>query len=256
MQPLIYEPGAIARIIFNRPEVLNAIDAATASAFLEACRAIAADEAVRVVVLRGAGRGFVAGGDLALFRSDPLSIPKALIQPLHDGLLLLTQLRAPVIASVHGAVAGAGMSLAAACDLVIASDDARFKLAYSSIGVSSDLGASWTLPRLVGLRHALQIALVDEPIDATTALRLGLVNYVVPGAELAARTDQLAARLAAAPPLALGEMKRLMRDSSERDFSSQLDAEREAFGRCCKSEDFGEAVSAFFEKRPGRYVGR
>jgi 2-(1,2-epoxy-1,2-dihydrophenyl)acetyl-CoA isomerase len=255
-QSLIVERTAsAARIRFNRPKVLNAIDTSMATAFLETCRAIAADDSVRVVILSGEGRAFMAGGDLAQFRSDPQSIPETLIQPMHEGLKLLTQHAAPVIASVHGAVAGAGLSLTAASDLAIAAEGTQFNLAYVNVGVSSDMGASWSLPRILGLRRALQIALVGEPFDAEVALRIGLVNYVVPLADLGDETAKLAARIAAAPPLALGAMKRLMRESSERDLISQLDAERDAFSRCCGSEDFREAMSAFFEKRQGNYQG-
>lgn len=253
---IVERSGSIARLRFNRPRVLNAIDTSMASAFLDACRAISADESVRVVTLSGEGRAFMAGGDLALFRSDPLSIPERLIQPMHEGLILLTQHPATVIASVHGVAAGAGLSLAAACDLAIAAEGTQFTLAYSSVGVSSDMGASWSLPRILGLRRALQMALAGETVGAEEALRLGLVNYVVPLSDLGNETDELAARIAAAPPLALGAMKRLMRDSRGRDLALQLDAERDSFRRCCGSEDFKEAVSAFFEKRRGSYQGR
>lgn len=254
--PLIFErSGAIARIRFNRPKLLNAIDLATASAFLAACRAIAADADVRVVILSGEGRAFMAGGDLGQFRRDAQAVPDQMIQPMHEGLLLLTQLDATVIASVHGAVAGAGLSLAAACDLAIAADDARFTLAYSSVGVSSDLGASWSLPRVIGLRRALQMALMNDSFDAAQALSYGLVNSVVPAASLQMETDALAARIAAAPPLALGALKRLMRASSGRSLADQLDEERESFRRCIQTRDFTEAVSAYFEKRVGQYQG-
>jgi 2-(1,2-epoxy-1,2-dihydrophenyl)acetyl-CoA isomerase len=254
---LIFEIAAnVARIRFNRPKVLNAIDRSLAVAFLDACRTIASDESVRVVVLSGEGRAFMAGGDLGQFRSDPHSIPDTLIRPMHEGLLLLTRHPAPVIASVHGAVAGAGLSLAAACDLTIAAEGTQFNLAYASVGVSSDMGASWSLPRILGLRRALQLALANEVIGTDEALRIGLVNYVVPMNDLASRTYRLSTQIAAAPPLAIGAMKRLMRESGGRDLAAQLDAEREAFRHCCESEDFNEAVAAFFEKRQGRYEGR
>ncbi len=256
-RPLILErSGPIARIRFNRPDALNAINAAMAAAFREAARELAADESVRVIVLAGSGRGFVAGGDLRRFLSAPAAVPEELIQPLHEGLLQLIAQRAPLVASLHGPVAGAGLSLAAACDLAIAADSTRFTFAYPGVGVSCDVGASWTLPRLIGLRRALQLALADEPLSAEEALRIGLVNYVVPAAELEARTDALARRLAAAPPLALAALKRLMRESFDRDFGAQLDAERESFRALVGTEDCREAVTAFFEKRPGTYRGR
>lgn len=254
--PLLYgREGAVAHIRFNRPKVLNAIDSAMAAAFLDACKAIAADPEVRVVVISGEGRAFMAGGDIARFRDDPASIPATLIGPMHQALQILTNLRAPVIASLQGAVAGAGMSLALACDLAIAAENTRFNLAYVNLGTSCDLGASWSLPRIVGLRRALEIALLSEPIDAAEALRLGLVNKVVATDALAEETARLAHRLAAGAPAGQGMLKRLMRDSFARDLPTQLEAEQQGFAACSATTDFGEAVAAFLEKRPANYTG-
>jgi 2-(1,2-epoxy-1,2-dihydrophenyl)acetyl-CoA isomerase len=254
--PLLYQrDGPITRLHFNRPEVLNAIDSPMACAFRDACRAIAEDSEVRVVVLNGAGRGFMAGGDIAQFRADPQSIPHMLIDPMHEGLVCLTTLRAPVIGSLHGAVVGAGMSIALACDLALAAEGTRFNFAYGKLGASCDLGASWSLPRIVGLRRALEIALLSDSIDAQEALRLGLVNRVVPAAHLAEETERLANRLASAPPIALGLIKGLMRESFSRSLPKQLEAERESFASCVATRDFGEAVAAFLEKRPATYQG-
>lgn len=254
--PLLYtRDGAIAHIRFNRPKVLNAVDSATAAALLETCKTIAADASVRVVVISGEGRAFMAGGDIAQFRDDPASIPDTLIGPLHEALQILASLRAPVIASLNGAVAGAGMSLALACDLAIAADNVRFNLAYVNLGTSCDLGASWSLPRIVGVRRALEIALLSDPIDAAEALRLGLVNKVVPADTLAEETTKLAQRLANGAPTAQGTLKRLMRESLTRDFPAQLLAEQQGFAACSATADFKEAVSAFLEKRPAKYTG-
>jgi len=247
--------GAIAQIRFNRPNVLNAVDSATAAALLETCKAIAADPSVRVVVISGEGRAFMAGGDIAQFRDDPASIPDTLIGPLHQALQILSGLRAPVIASLNGAVAGAGMSLALACDLAIAADNVRLNLAYVNLGTSCDLGASWSLPRIVGLRRALEIALLSDTIDAGEALRLGLVNKVVPADALAEETQRLAHRLANGAPIAQGTLKRLMRESFSRGFPAQLQAEQQGFATCSATADFQEAVAAFLEKRPANYRG-
>ncbi|MFZ5510919.1 MAG: enoyl-CoA hydratase/isomerase family protein [Pseudomonadota bacterium] len=255
--PLRYwRDGAIAHLRFNRPGVLNAIDAATAQAFLAACRALAADGEVRAVVVSGEGRAFIAGGDLAEMRRNPVEAARALIGPLHEGIVLLAALDAPVIASLHGAVAGGGLGVALACDLAIAAEGTRFNLAYVNVGTSSDCSTSWALPRLVGLRKALEIALLGETFDAQEALRLGIVNRVVPAADLAAETEKLARRLAEGPPLALGRLKRLMRQSLNRELQEQLDAEAEGFLSCAASADFAEGVGAFFEKRAPRYRGR
>ncbi|MEW5890856.1 MAG: enoyl-CoA hydratase-related protein [Pseudomonadota bacterium] len=255
--PLRYwRDGAIAHLRFNRPGVLNAIDAATAQAFLAACRTLAADGEVRAVVVSGEGRAFIAGGDLAEMRRNPVEAARALIGPLHEGIVLLAALDAPVIASLHGAVAGGGLGVALACDLAIAAEGTRFNLAYVNVGTSSDCSTSWALPRLVGLRKALEIALLGETFDAQEALRLGIVNRVVPAADLAAETEKLARRLTEGPPLALGRLKRLMRQSLNRELPAQLEAEAEGFLACAGTEDFAEGVGAFFEKRAPRYRGR
>ena len=253
---LLEREGAIARIRFNRPDVLNAADRALALAFRDASLVIAADPSVRVVVLSGAGRAFMAGGDVAQFRSDPGSVPEALIDPLHEGLLCLSRLQAPVIASVRGAVAGAGLSLALGCDLAIAADDTRFNFAYTKLGTSCDLGASWHLPRVVGQRKALEIALLCEPLDAEQALALGLVNRVVPAQYLETATQHLALRLAAGAPIAQGLVKRLLAAAWSRDLPAQLDAERSAFAHCATTRDFAEGVSAFLGKRAPQFDGR
>lgn len=256
-EPLRYwRDGPIAHLRFNRPEVLNALDLPSANAFLAACQDISADASVRVVVVSGEGRAFIAGGDLAAMRDNPVDTAWALIQPMHAAIRLLADLPAPVIASLHGAVAGGGLGVALACDLAIAAEGTRFNLAYVNIGTSSDCATSWALPRLVGTRKAMEIALLGETFDADEALRLGLVNRVVPAAELEAETQKLARRLADGPPLALAKLKRLVRDSLDRDLSAQLDAEAEGFLACAATADFAEGIAAFFEKRRARYQGR
>lgn len=254
--PLQYfNDGTIAHLIFNRPEALNAINTTMASAFLEACKRIEEDPVVRVVVLSGAGRAFIAGGDIAQFRDDPQSIPTTLIDPMHEGLMILTSLRVPVIASLKGAVAGAGMSIALACDLIIAAEGTKFNFAYSSLAASCDLGASWSLPRLVGLRRALEIALLPEAIDTATALQLGLINQVVSADSLVEATNALAKKLASGPTVAYGTLKRLMRESLGNSLEGQLNAERAGFSKCAATVDFKEAVAAFLEKRAPTFKG-
>jgi 2-(1,2-epoxy-1,2-dihydrophenyl)acetyl-CoA isomerase len=255
--PLRYwRDGAIAHIRFNRPSVLNAIDVPTANAFLAACQAASQDKEIRVVVVSGEGRAFIAGGDLAAMKRSPVETAQALIGPMHGGIALLAAMNAPVLASLHGAVAGGGLGVALACDLAIAAEGTRFNLAYANIGASSDCSTSWALPRLVGMRRAMEIALLGESFDAAEALRIGLINRMVPAASLQEETEKLAQRLANGAPLALGRLKRLIRDSLERDLQTQLDAEAEGFAACAATEDFAEGVSAFFEKRPARYHGR
>jgi 2-(1,2-epoxy-1,2-dihydrophenyl)acetyl-CoA isomerase len=245
--------GPIVRLQFNRPASRNALDRATAQAFAHACRELAADASVRAVVISGAGGTFMAGGDLAELRADPTGAAVGLIGPMHEAIVLLAEMRAPVIASLNGAVAGAGLSLALACDFAIAAEGTKFTLAYVNIGASCDLSGSWSLPRLVGLRKALEIALLGERFDAAEALRLGLVNRVVPSAELDAQVLALAQRLANGPAQSIAQMKRLMRISFEHDLRGQLDAERAAFLRCASTPDFIEGLDAFVAKRAPKF---
>ncbi len=156
--PLLLErDGPIATLRFNRPHALNAIDVPLARAFLAAVQTLAADASVRAVVLRGNGRGFIAGGDLATLRADPVQGATDILEPLNAALPLLAAMNAPVIAQVHGVAAGAGLSLMLMADYVLAAEDTRFNLAYTRIGTSSDCGTSWGLPRWVGLRKALEM---------------------------------------------------------------------------------------------------
>lgn len=253
---LLEREGAVAHLILNRPEQLNAIDEAMAVAFHEACEALHNDPSVRVVVLRGAGRCFGAGGDLSAFREQPLVAAKAIIEPMHQGLRLLAAMNAPVIASLHGSVAGGSLSLALGCDLAVAADNAKLNLAYVKVAASCDVGGSWHLPRLVGLRRAMEIALLGQTYDAAQALAMGLVNQVVPVSELAAVTAELAFRLANGPTQAYGRMKRLLRVSYEQDLSTQLDLESEAFQASTGTADFAQAMEAFFNRRTPQFTGQ
>lgn len=253
---LLRREGAIATLSFNRPAALNALDRYTAQAFSNACAAVVRDRNVRAIVVRGEGRAFGAGGDLASLRQSPTENAHALIEDMHAGIRLLAAADAPVIASLHGMVAGGSFSLAMACDLAIAADDARFNLAYAKVAANCDVSGSWSLPRLVGLRRAMQIALLSETFGAHEALELGLVNRVVPASELIGETQALARQLAEGPTLAYGRMKRLLRQSFENGFAQQLDAERDAFVESAGTRDFSEAMAAFFEKRRPTFFGR
>ena len=249
----------IAHIRFNRPDTLNAIDQAMAVALRDAVKQVLGHGGARVIVLSGEGRAFMAGGDLQAFHAD---LPGAaitagrIIDPLHEAVAALAEAPLPVIAAVQGAVAGAGMSLAMGADFVMAADNTKFVPAYGGIGTSPDGGGTWAMVRLVGLRRALEIALLGEPIDAVSALHLGLISRVVPHQELAAATDELARRLAGGPTRALGRTKRLLRDAPHTALREHLRAERESFAACAGSLDFGEGVTAFFEKRQPRFQGR
>ena len=253
---LIGREGAVATLQFNRPAALNAIDVPMARAFLAAAKAIAEDRSVRAVLLRGSGKGFMAGGDLAVLQADPIQGAADLIGPLHEAVALLATLNAPVVAQVHGVAAGAGLSLMLQADFVLCAEGTRFNLAYVNIGASCDVGASWALPRWVGLRRALEIAMLGDMLDAAAAERMGLVNRVLPPDALADEALALAQRLAAGPTVALGQLRRLMRGSFDRDLPAQLEAESAAFGSCAASADFKVGIDAFFARRKPAFTGR
>lgn len=252
---LCWREGAVAHLRFNRPKALNAIDVTMANDFHAACQAIADDVQVRVVWVSAEGRAFMAGGDLGAMRADALPVAQALLAGMHAGLRLLAGLKAPVVASVHGAVAGGGLGLMLGCDLVIAAEGTRFGVAYPLIGASCDCSTSWGLPRLVGLRKALELALLADTFDASEALRLGVVNRVVPADALVQEAETLVQRLAKGPTVAYGSLKRLMRASLQNTLDQQLDAETQAFMVCAQTADFTEGVGAFLDKREARFTG-
>ncbi len=258
-EPVLLEfEGGIARLRFNRPDALNAADEDMARAFLAACRALAQRTDLRVVVLSGEGRAFLAGGDLGRFHADlpgAADTARRIIAPLHEAMLELAALPQPVIASLHGAVAGAGLSIALACDLAIAASNTSFTPAYGAIGTSPDGSLTWTLPRVVGMRKALELLLTGQRLDAQQAMELGLVNQVVAPEALETATMELAQRLAAGPTYALGQTKQLLRTSINRSLAEQLDAEAAGFAACASTQDFAEGVNAFFEKRAPHFRG-
>ena len=254
--PLLVERrGAIVHLCFNRPHALNAVDVPMAGALLEALRALIDDTSVRAVVLRGAGKGFMAGGDLATLRSDPVQGAADLLGPLNEALELMAKINAPIIAQVHGVAAGAGLSLMLQADFVIAAQGTRFNLAYINLGTSCDVGASWALPRLVGMRKALEIALLGDTMTCADAEQLGLINRAVSPDQIDAEVSLLADRLASGPTLAYGAMKRLMRTSFNNDLPTQLALEAAAFARCAGTRDFKIGIESFYGKYPAQFTG-
>jgi 2-(1,2-epoxy-1,2-dihydrophenyl)acetyl-CoA isomerase len=249
---------SVATITLNRPDVLNALDAAMIGALRAACEEAANDKSARAVVLRGAGSAFLAGGDIAMFHAN-LPHVAALVRQggadLQHAILALQRAPKPVLASVHGAVAGAGVSLMAAADLAIAAEGTRFTMAYGKIGASPDGGATYFLPRLVGYRKAIELMLLADVFDAQAALAAGLVNWIASPAALPAETERLAQRLARGPTTAFGETKRLAQEGRDRALKAQLEAEIEAFARCAGTADFAEGVAAFMQKRKPEFRG-
>jgi 2-(1,2-epoxy-1,2-dihydrophenyl)acetyl-CoA isomerase len=257
---LLQIEGRIATVTLNRPQVLNALNSDMVDGLMEAFERIAGDPALRVVVLTGSGNGFMAGGDIRRFQEVMTLSPaerhtyfERFIHSVHPVIIAMRRLPLPIIASVHGAVAGIGMSLVMACDLAVATDDARFTLAYIHLGTSPDGGSTFFLPRHVGSKKAMEIALLGDRFDAATALRLGLVNEIVPAADLARRIADLSARLARGPAAAYAATKRLIHQSGFVTIETQLQAEAESFARCAATPDFAEGVAAFVGKRPANF---
>ncbi len=248
----------VAVIRFDRPSRLNALNVTMGDGFENAVEAVVLDPKVRAVILSGEGRAFMAGGDLAYFRDaeDRSKAARRLVRPVHAAILKLKSSGLPTLSALHGPVAGAGMSLAIATDLAVAADDTTFNMAYLNVGANPDCGGSWSLVRLVGTRKATELALLSETIDSTEALRLGLVNKVVPRHDLDNTVRTMAIRLASAAPLAVQRTKALLDMASLNTFSAHLDLEIDGFAACAQTEDFGEALTAFFEKRSPRFVGR
>ena len=253
--------GSVATLVFKREggQPVNVVDLKMLSALIVELDALAARDDVRCLVLRGAGKGFLAGGDLAYLHADMTRAPenaRATIEALNEVMRRLVRLPMATLASVHGAAAGVGNSFAMACDMVIASDDARFIYAYDKIATTPDGGLSWLLPRKVGLARAMEIGLFGEPLSATRAQELGLVSRIVKVEELDAATQELATRLAALPTRAVVSLRDLLRDGLQRNFDEHLDFERDAFGASAATQDFKEGVDAFYERRPAVMHGK
>jgi len=250
--------GGLMNLRFMRPLTLNAINQDLADSLRDACHALAENKDMRALLISGEGRSFMAGGDLSSFHAAGDNAPAvvdAIIEALHDAVQTLVSMPVPVVAAVHGPVAGAGISMMLAADIIIAAEEARFILAYPRIGTSPDGGATWSLPRAIGLRRALGFALLGDEIDANTALEIGLVNRVVPQLVLADVSREIAQRLAIGPTQALGRTKALLRVSLDRDLTQQLAAERDSFVSCAGTEDFREGVAAFLQKRTAKFIG-
>lgn len=238
--------GAVAEIAFDRPDKRNAITVAMYAALADAVEAAEADPAVRVLLFHGHGGAFTAGNDLADFVANP---PDGSERPVFRFLRALTTTRKPLLAAVAGPAVGIGTTMLLHCDLVLADDTARFGLPFVNLGLVPEAASSLLLPRLAGHQRAAELFLLGDPFDAATAERIGLVNRVVPAAELLEAARALADRLAAKPPQALQATKALLKSAST-TVAERLDEELEVFVHQLRSAELKEAVAAFFEKRP------
>ncbi len=261
-QPVIYAVSdGVATITLNRPDAMNSLDVATKVALRDAVLEAAGDEAVRCVVLTGSGRAFCVGQDLKehieilnsgssdeLFRTVP--------EHYNPTVKALATMNKPVIAAVNGVAAGAGASLAFACDFRIVAESGGFNLAFTGVALSCDTGASWTLPRLVGRAKALELLYFPRTIPAQEALELGLASKVVDSAELEHEVTTLAQRLATGPTVAFGAVRRSVEFSAGHDFESSLDFEGQMMSLTGATEDHAKAVAAFVAKEKPVFEGR
>ena len=256
---LFEQHGAIGTLTFNRPDVFNAMNEELILALRDVTASLLDSKSLRALVVKGAGKAFLAGGDVGLFyrRRDVIADEvRPLGNALHAGIINIRNLPFPVIAQIHGAVAGAGLSVALACDFAIAAESAQFTTAYAKIGLSPDGGSTFFLPRIVGLRKATELVMLSESLTAAEASELGLVNRVVAEDQLDAEVHKLAERLASGATQAFARAKRLITQSFSTPIHQQLDEEISFFSECARTADFKEGVTAFVEKRKPDFKGQ
>jgi 2-(1,2-epoxy-1,2-dihydrophenyl)acetyl-CoA isomerase len=255
---LFEQHGSIGVMTFNRPEVFNAMSSELITAFRDMTSNIIKSTTLRALIVKGAGKAFLAGGDVSVFykqRNTVADTVKPIGDALHEGIINMRNMPFPVIAEVQGACAGAGVSVMMACDFAIASTAATFKTAYTQIGLSPDGGSTYFLPRLVGMRKAAELIMLSDVINAEQALSLGLVNRVVAPDALPSEVQQLAERLSQGATQAYARAKRLINQSWQTPMQQHLDDEITYFADCARTDDFKEGVTAFMEKRKPVFKG-
>lgn len=253
-ETLLYEVNAgIGTITLNRPDRLNSFNDALHREFIDALKKAERDEAVRCVVITGSGRGFCAGQDLQALGTRPVA--DIVREYYNTWVTKIRTMEKPVLAAVNGVAAGAGCSLALACDLVIMSEKASFLQAFVKVGLVPDTGASYLLPRLIGYHKAMELALFGEKVSAEEAQRLGLCNRVVPEAEFAHAVSEWAGRLAKGPR-SMGFIKRQISRGMEQSFAEVLELEAYGQAAAAATADAKEAIAAFLEKREPNFTGR
>ena len=258
---LVDVADGVATITLNRPEAMNSLDIATKVALRDAVHAVADDAGVRCVVLTGNGRAFCVGQDLkehiTILQSGSSDVLFSTVDEHYNPIVTaLATMQKPVVAAVNGVAAGAGASLALACDLRIMADTAGFNFAFAGVALSCDTGSSWTLPRLVGREKALELLYFPSTVDAEESRRLGLAGRVVPAADLAATTSDLARRLASGPTVAYASIRSAVAYSAEHSFKESLAFESEMMTRTGATRDHSAAVESFVAKQKPVFEGR
>ncbi len=256
---LIEKKEQVGTITFNRPEMLNAFSQLGFREFIQALKEMDGDREIRVVVVTGAGRAFSAGLDVDEARQGP---PETGLQvtPLQDTVAwiphIMRNMGKPVIAAINGSAVGAGFTIALACDIRIASEDAKLGASFTRVGLIPELGSSYTLPRLIGIGKACELIFAGKTIDANEAKAIGLVNDVVPRDGLAAAAAKMATEILKSAPMAVQLAKKALYQGLDTDLVTQLHFEQLAQSSCFKSEDFKEATKAFAEKRKPDFKGK
>lgn len=248
--------GPVAKIVLDRPDAGNAIDMAMARALMNHAIHCEDDESIRCVLVTGNGRLFCAGGDVAAFAGAGDRLPRFLREItsyLHSAIAVFARMDKPLLVAVNGPAAGAGVSLAAMGDIVLADPAAHFTLAYTGIGLSPDGGSTWLLPRLIGLRRAQELCLTNRRVKAEEAAEIGLVTRVVETGSLAAEAEKLAGELACSATHALGAVRRLLVDSFANSPERQLELESRAITALGGGAEAREGIAAFLEKRKPRF---
>ncbi|MEM9897401.1 MAG: enoyl-CoA hydratase-related protein [Bacteroidota bacterium] len=246
----------IATITLNRPDTYNAFNEEMSREFIKALKTCRKDKNIRVVVLTGEGKAFSSGQDLKDAQGKERSLGESVDKRYNPMIRLVREIEKPFICRLNGVAAGAGASLALACDYVIASEKAKMVWAFVNIGLVLDSGSSWFLPRLVGHRKAFELATLGEKITATQALEMGMLNEVVPTEELDAHVNTLAEKYAQSAPRAIGLMKRMLNRSFESSLNDMLEVERQSQEIAGRTEDYKEGVNAFVEKRKPEFEGK
>jgi 2-(1,2-epoxy-1,2-dihydrophenyl)acetyl-CoA isomerase len=248
----------VAHVTLNRPQAGNALDVEMAKELAAVALECESNRSVRAVLLSGAGKSFCAGGDVKVFAGQE-QLPRYLREitsHLHLAVSRFARLDAPVIAAVHGPAAGGGFSLAISCDLVLAAESATFLMAYSKIGMAPDGGSTYFLPRLIGLKRAMELALTNRVLSAREACEWSIVTEVVPPENLESRAQELARSLAQGPTGAFGSAKRLLHSGWNQTLETQMELESHAIAEAGGTADGQEGIRAFVEKRKAKFGGR